>query len=828
MSTISAFTGDETPGTAAPSLGAAGLVLVAAAKALLCGITGQFLERLRSTTQTIAVMVGLLAGTSQALAAVAGPATITAQLNAAVSVNFVPFITGAGITGVTIVSQPKFGTASASGTSVTYTPRNNFFGQDTFTYLVIDAGGASAPGTVTATVLGRPEPGRDASVVGLLGAQNETAQRFARTQISNFQRRLESLHRVAPAPNPEANGAQTTRNAAPSGNTDARTSAALEPPLRLALFDEGTPATSRSFNLAQLSVGTRRADSATSTGSGLGYWMDGNMSFGTRDATANRSALDFTTSGVSAGVDYRVTQKLVLGAGLGFAHDRTAIGTDGTRSRADGYSVAAYGSYQPTNHTFIDGVLGAGSLRFDSDRLVPAAADFAHANRTGRQFFGALIAGYEHRGNGMLWSPYGRVDFAADRLKLATESGAGLNALTYFTQNQRSYQGALGLRAESAHEAGFGWVVPRVRTEYRYDSQGDGLASVAYADQLATGPRYAVGTGNLDHGTLVIGLGSDFILRNGLSLGVDYQLNYASSQSKSQTLRLLLQMTFDGKSLKPDLYGLAEAAFTKPLELNVDAGYVYDDNVNRASNRADVLWDQAFSANVSRNWFFPITDHMRMMTTANIGGEKFRHYEGLSRVSGGVGGELQYRTSAELTASTLALFGKALLERFDSSQRDGHRYSVGASIVKPLSESLTVFGALTHEIRHAKSAVFEGKHNSARLNIDYALHKDGAVYVGGEYRRGDIVSTGRPTLANLDIAKVLTQDDVFGAGFTNYRIDAKTWIGSVGYNLGFGPRDSLDISWRRAHSAPTQSTSFVAPAFRYVANQISVVYLTRF
>lgn len=265
-----------------------------------------------------------------------------------------------------------------------------------------------------------------------------------------------------------------------------------------------------------------------------------------------------------------------------------------------------------------------------------------------------------------------------------------------------------------------------------------------------------------------------------------------------------------------------------PLDIQFDGGYSYDDNINRASSHADILSDQSFSVNVSNAWVFPVNENSRALVTAIVGGEKFRNYNGLSRVSGGLTGELQYRASAAFDAPTLALSGKTFIERFESDKRDGHRYSVGISILQPLTDRITAFGALTYESRYAKSAVFDGKHHSARINFDYALHKDGTVYLGGEYRRGDIVSTARPSLANLDIAKVFTQDDVFGKGFTSYRFDAKTWIATVGYNLGFGPRDSLDLSWRRAQSTPTDSTSFPAPGFRYVVNQFNVVYLKRF
>ncbi len=820
-------------------------------------------------------------------APVASAAAMTVQLNATGTLDLAPFITGSAITGVQIAAAPGKGTATVSGTKVLYTPVTDFFGTDTFTYQAIGNAGTSAPARITVTIVGRPDPTKNANTVGLLSAQTATARRFAQGQTTNFQRRLEDRRRRATG-GAERSGSDSSaasavaRGVEPSGvgsvvnaeraspsaanpvsNGDSR---ALEPragnaerllvspsavsavrPVQLAALDIGGKASdvmgeglslpgfagelmsiakNRAINVAQLAGSSGGADAPVFGVNGLSYWMDGTVSFGSRDATGVRGATDFTTSGVSAGVDYRITEKLVLGVGVGYARDRTNIGTDGTSNRSQGYSVAVYGSYQPTQNTFVDGLLGAGSMRFDSDRFVPAVTDFARANRSGAQLFGALIGGYELRRNGMLWSPYGRIDFSVDRLNQATESGAGLNALTYFAQRQKSLQSALGLRVESAHEVEFGWVSPRLRGEYRHDAQREQQASISYADQVGTGPRYTLGTGPLERSTYVLGLGNDFILRNGLTLGVDYQLNYSSAQSRSQTVRVKLQIDLDGKPRRPSFMG-ADSDMGS-LDLQFDGGYTFDDNVNRASDRRERLADQSFSANVTNNWLFPLSDKVRALTTATLGGEKFKNYEGLGRASAGVTGDLQYRASADYTARTFSLFGKSFIERYDSDSRDNYRYTVGASVLQTLTDRITAFVAVSHDARFAKSAVFDSKFNSRRMNIDYALHKDGALYLGAEYRRGDSVSTAMPTLANLDIAKAFRADDVFGKGLTSYRVDSRTLIGTLGYNLGFGPRNALDISWRHILSTPLQSPSFAAPGFRYVVNQYHLVYLMRF
>jgi uncharacterized repeat protein (TIGR02543 family) len=61
-------------------------------------------------------------------------------------------ITGGTPTSVAVASGASHGTATASGTSITYTPTASYTGNDSFTYTATNAGGTSAPATVTITV----------------------------------------------------------------------------------------------------------------------------------------------------------------------------------------------------------------------------------------------------------------------------------------------------------------------------------------------------------------------------------------------------------------------------------------------------------------------------------------------------------------------------------------------------------------------------------------------------------------------------------------------------------------------------------------------------
>jgi uncharacterized protein YhjY with autotransporter beta-barrel domain/PKD repeat protein len=903
-----------------------------------------------SATATIDVTIGTLVPT-------AGSTTLAVTLNTPASLDLAPFITGSSISGISISTQAAHGTTTLNGTIVTYTPVNNYFGADSFSYLAYGNGGTSTTaGVVTVTVTGRPNPAQDPAVTGLINSQIDTARRFTHAQIVNFTGRLESLHRHnittrnndvaastinttvnsqrAVVPDKTANDDRSIRSTGESQpnivksnspvtgetNTTVDQPAALvstdpmgsdlpvisnaskpnPPPIAVkpstsaatavqnsslnVLQGANTPgaanrlmgdgvrfgvrdlanqttqqnplvvlatALSASSNGAQsdqsatlgkslskaasaiqnsslnLASSTGTDDGSSTLPGGFDYWVGGGVRFGTRDQTSTSNGLDFTTDGISIGVDKRINNQFAVGMGVGFGRDKTTIGTDGTNDKAHSTTIAAYGSYQPTDAIFIDTVLGYGSLRYKTDRYVPAAADFAHADRSGDHIFTSLTTGYEYRSEGLHLSPYGRLDLAVDRLEQATETGAGQFALTYASQSVPSVAFSLGLRIETAHEMNYGWASPRMRIEFQHDFKGEQQTSVAYADLPAT--PYAITSTTTNQNSILFGLGSDFILHNGLRLSLDYQIQRSSMHENSQAMLFKLTKELDGKAPPPLLLATSGFSF-RDWKIKGDAGYTFDDNINRSSTAAERMSDSSYNAELVKSWLLPVTDHTRLVVGSTLGGEKFHTYTGLDRMYLSSQVEYQYRASGNFGSPIFGIFANATGEAYASTLRDGYRYSGGISLRKPLTDRIDIFSALAHNERHGRSAVFQTRDNSFKFNVDYAATENSTLYLNTEYRRGDLVSSGSHTLQNIDIAKVFTLDDVFTRNdFYDYRFDGSTALFTLGYNLPFGPKDSIDISWQRVRSAASKSPSVAGwPAKHYFDNQLSIVYLFSF
>ncbi|MDV2968386.1 autotransporter domain-containing protein [Nitratireductor aquimarinus] len=388
--------------------------------------------------------------------------------------------------------------------------------------------GTSAPGTISFTVLARPDPTLDAEVLGLLRAQTDTAKRFARVQTHNFNGRLEQLHDEGDRPRNSLNVRLGYNENGQRGDQAAH-----------ALNEAGADVPGLLGYASQSSGGSGNGALAKGQSNGLGasdgrgmdlgpyaIWTGGFVDFSQSDKGG--IDLDGTLVGVSAGIDYRFSDRFIAGFGVGFGRDHTDIGGNGTENTGLAYSAALYGSYKPANNFFIDGLIGASWLDFDSQRYVTATGDFATGSRSGQQVFGSLSAAYELRDETWLLSPYGRIEMSRTWLDGFAEEGGGAFGLRYGDQTIDTVSGVIGLRAEYAFKRSWGTLTPGARVEYTHDFAGSSRAHLGYIDLNHLPYWLDVEASNRSYVTL--GLSLDAELPQAWTLGFDYRTAFGNAR----------------------------------------------------------------------------------------------------------------------------------------------------------------------------------------------------------------------------------------------------------------------------------------------------------
>lgn len=478
------------------------------------------------------------------------PLTANTLAGRPVTVSLTDTATRGPFTGAAVVSVSEGGSATireggspdARTYDLTFTPDGVFTGAAVVTYTLSNAGGATE-GRLVVTVDARPDPSVDPEVRGLVSAQVDTARRFTRAQTSNFHRRLEQVRRGGSGG--VSNGVSLNFGA------DALTSDPREA-LRQQLGHRSNGPSPFADELAFAAAPSSPAPASTDAGAPVaagaqgkpgvvGVWTAGSIDWGRRDAEGQRD-YRFTTSGLSAGLDMAVADGVVLGGGIGYGNDRTKVGDNATQSEAESYLGAVYGSWRVAEGLLLDGVLGYGSLDYESRRWSSDEADFLFGERSGSILFGSVSFALERTHRNLSWSPYAQLSFGSIDLDGFTETGSEVFALRYEALETDMLASTLGASFDWTLERRDGVLAPSLRIEWRHEFEGTQDQIVSYADWLAS-PDYVVGLDRWARDSVSVAVGLQWRAASGWTFGADYQGQF-SADLASQGLKFRLMKLF--------------------------------------------------------------------------------------------------------------------------------------------------------------------------------------------------------------------------------------------------------------------------------------------
>jgi uncharacterized protein YhjY with autotransporter beta-barrel domain len=378
---------------------------------------------------------------------------------------------------VTAGALPPGLTLNSSTGQITGTPTT--IGNFTFTILARDINGNFGSHSYTIGTA-RLDPTLDPDVRGLVAAQAASASRFADAQVANVMRHLEGLHDdfdpCAVNMNINLSTATTRQMIDPFGQNGAAA---------------GPLETSPAEQVARRMPPSEQCKKDRWWAPTYAFWAGGSIELGATSMNGLAVNNRFTTAGVTAGVDARVFDKLIIGGAFGYGSDHTDIGTAGTSSDGRSLSGMLYASYQPVRSWFIDGMLGYGYLNFDNHRFVAIDSTSVKGERTGGSWFGSLGVSTELKYDAWKIAPYLRADFMTASLDTYAEQGATNQALTFGATSFSSTSAVVGVRTFYDIATAWGMLTPTLRGEYRHALDGGFNQSMYYTD-LGSGLSYGL------------------------------------------------------------------------------------------------------------------------------------------------------------------------------------------------------------------------------------------------------------------------------------------------------------------------------------------------
>ncbi|HAU4899810.1 TPA: autotransporter domain-containing protein, partial [Aeromonas hydrophila] len=412
--------------------------------------------------------------------------------------------------------------------SMRFVPSVAFAGTAIVSFRLRNGSGASSASTISFVIQERPDPTKDAEVIGLLNAQTRTAERFASTQMDNFNRRLEQLH--------QTNCDRTSFNA--SLRKDDR-DVPLGEIAKAIQSQQGEPTD-------QTQLEKDKAVTSVQNGckqDALAFWSDGFVNVGSTHAPGAQDN-SFTTLGLSAGFDYRISPTAIVGIGIGIGNDRSDIGKNNTRSDGDAIGIATYLSLSQVPQVYVDGLLGYNRISLDSYRYITGSDDeFASGSRGADQFFASLTASYEYRNGPLSLAPYSRLNASTTLMEAYRENGGGIYGLSYEGHRQENFTSYLGVRTSYDLMAPLGVVTPKIGLAWGHNFSRSSDYKMRYTDQGDEGILYSLKPDARESDLASLDMGLDFNLGHAWLLGISYKTNLGSNE-RNDSFRLGLNGSF--------------------------------------------------------------------------------------------------------------------------------------------------------------------------------------------------------------------------------------------------------------------------------------------
>ena len=220
-------------------------------------------------------------------------------------------------------------------------------------------------------------------------------------------------------------------------------------------------------------------------GTRWGAWLNGTIGGGEQGRHRGNAGFDIDNWSLTAGVDYRVNDKVFLGGAAGFSHLSSDF--DGVRDtlEADGYAAHLYGGYIAPSGLSLDGSLSWMRTRYDMVRYLPApgSIDFSRLDHLTRgtpdatQYSAALGVSWYIQRDIWTFAPTVQYEYLKSRIDAFEESGSSLFRLAYDRQSMHTRSVSAGFFGDVSLATDVGTFRPYMRALWYADS-GTGAYNV--------------------------------------------------------------------------------------------------------------------------------------------------------------------------------------------------------------------------------------------------------------------------------------------------------------------------------------------------------------
>ena len=207
-----------------------------------------------------------------------------------------------------------------------------------------------------------------------------------------------------------------------------------------------------------------------SKGDKWGAFVSGSGTFGNVSGAANLSNFNFETGGVTAGLDYRFNDQLVVGVYGGYGHTEANYDL-GSRTRVDAGKFGLYGTWYKKGF-YVDGIAGGSINSYEMRQNL----NFSGINRTAVgnlqawEFDGFLDTGYDWQIGRFTFGIFGSLQYVHLSVDGFTETNAGALSLAVAQNSAESLRQQVGARLGYVWKINsFVTIAPEIRIAWQHE-----------------------------------------------------------------------------------------------------------------------------------------------------------------------------------------------------------------------------------------------------------------------------------------------------------------------------------------------------------------------
>ncbi|MCX7553376.1 autotransporter domain-containing protein [Marinicella sp. S1101] len=259
-----------------------------------------------------------------------------------------------------------------------------------------------------------------------------------------------------------------------------------------------------------------------------GFFINGNIAAGDYQyADEINDGFDFDSDSLTVGVDYRFSNRVVIGSALGYNQMKSNTGS-GVAMESEGLSLNVFGLFTPTDNIYVDTRLSYArpdikQTRNEFFELIDAIVDIEAIGRTqSEQFTAAISAGYGFNFGAWQFSPYLGIEYVDNQLDQFTESGARGFNIFYAEQDFESTKYNLGFNLSRAISTRNGVVSPQVSWQYNREDQDGGIMAMRLIG-MPVDELFNVETNFTENTSSQASIGLTWVTANGKMFYLRYQ-----------------------------------------------------------------------------------------------------------------------------------------------------------------------------------------------------------------------------------------------------------------------------------------------------------------